>query len=81
MQNYNQQAAFGPVVIITWEISYQHFSKQWIRFEGVSILEWRNEKIVAHIDYFDLGAALYEPLPLIGRLVSLVKKKAFKEKL
>jgi hypothetical protein len=41
---------------------------------GVSRVEFdENGKIAAHTDYFDLGALIYERLPLLGRLIRTIK--------
>lgn len=45
------------------------------RIEGCSHIKWRGERIHYHRDYFDLGAMLYEHLPLLGRLVRAVKSR------
>lgn len=41
---------------------------------GVSIIRYE-DKIYSHRDYFDLGAMLYEQLPLIGGLIRMIKRK------
>ena len=46
-----------------------------IRVEGASYLRTHNGKIYYHRDYFDMGAMLYEHLPLLGRIVQRIKKR------
>ena len=41
---------------------------------GVSIIRYE-DKIYSHRDYFDLGAMLYEQLPLLGGLIRMIKRK------
>ena len=41
---------------------------------GVSIIKF-NDKIYSHRDYFDLGAMLYEQLPLFGSMTKFIKRK------
>ena len=48
-----------------------------IVYEGVSKLEF-NEKIYKHQDFYDLGAMLYEHIPVLGSLVKIIKTKAGK---
>ncbi len=44
--------------------------------EGISVIQF-NEKnlVIYHRDYLDLGAMVYEKLPVLGSLVGLIKKK------
>lgn len=44
------------------------------RVAGVSIIKF-NDKIYSHRDYFDLGAMLYEQLPIIRTLTKFIKRK------
>ena len=43
--------------------------------DGVTELHFADGKIQSHYDYYDLGAMLYEHLPVLGRLIKLVKSK------
>ncbi len=45
-----------------------------IDVEGMSHLRFE-EKIYYHRDYFDLGAMLYEHIPLIGRIIKTIKNR------
>ena len=40
-----------------------------------SYLKTRNGKIYYHRDYFDMGAMVYEQLPLLGRIVRKIKQR------
>nr|WP_115718715.1 nuclear transport factor 2 family protein [Gallaecimonas mangrovi] len=45
-------------------------------FEGASHLVFNSQgQVTHHRDYFDLGAMLYERLPVIGGLVRFVKRR------
>jgi ketosteroid isomerase-like protein len=47
-----------------------------VTVEGLSRLEFDAEEMVkVHRDYFDLGEMLYENLPLIGMVVTSIKKR------
>jgi hypothetical protein len=48
-----------------------------ISVEGVSLLTF-TAKIHQHQDYFDLGAMLYEHLPIVGGLIGFIKSKVAK---
>lgn len=45
------------------------------KVEGVSRLQYQGDLIIHHRDYFDLGALLYEQLPLLGSLVRRLRKR------
>lgn len=46
------------------------------RFEGVSVLYFdAGDKISRHIDYWDSGTCVYQKLPLLGSLISWIKRK------
>ena len=60
---------------VRWEMHLQHprlKGGEEIIVAGVSYLEF-DEKITYHQDYFDLGAMLYEHLPIMGRLIQYIK--------
>lgn len=60
-----------------WVMTFSHprlASGQPIRVEGATRLEFDAAgKVMLHRDYFDLGALLYEQLPLLGPVVRLIK--------
>jgi ketosteroid isomerase-like protein len=43
--------------------------------DGHSLIKGRDGKVYFHKDYVDLGAMIYERIPLIGKLVSKIKKR------
>ncbi len=44
--------------------------------EGMSILKFNQKNLISyHRDYIDLGAMVYEKLPVVGALIKVVKKK------
>lgn len=62
-----------------WQMTLQHrklMRGEIITFEGHSQLQFQDNLVIFHKDYFDLGAMLYENLPIMGRLVKFVKGKA-----
>lgn len=46
-----------------------------IRVEGASYLKFRDKRIYFHRDYFDLGAMVYENVPLLGRLIRAIRTR------
>ncbi|GAB3241277.1 nuclear transport factor 2 family protein [Pseudaeromonas pectinilytica] len=67
----------GEQAWLSWVMTFSHprlAAGQPIRVEGATRLEFDAEgKVRVHSDYFDLGAMLYEQLPLLGPLVRLIK--------
>ncbi|MFT6207210.1 MAG: hypothetical protein ACJA0T_001116 [Colwellia sp.] len=66
---------------IYWTMSYQHpkLNKgKLINVIGHSHIKGYEDKVIYHRDYLDLGAMLYEQLPVLGKLVKLIKQKAAK---
>ena len=62
---------------LRWKMSFCHprlASGKVIRVEGCSHLMWR-DKVYRHRDYFDAGALLYEHLPVVGPVVSWLKRR------
>jgi hypothetical protein len=64
---------------VSWEMSFSHKSLAGgnpITVDGVTYLEFDEQgRVYHHRDYFDLGAMLYEHVPLLGRLVTSIKKR------
>ena len=62
---------------LRWTLCFRHprlAGGAVIQVEGCSYLRWR-ERVYLHHDYFDAGALLYEHLPLMGRLIALLKRR------
>ena len=66
---------------IYWTMSYQHpkLNKgKLITVIGHSHIKGYEDKVIYHRDYLDLGVMLYEQLPVLGKLIKLIKQKAAK---
>ncbi|MEW6990989.1 nuclear transport factor 2 family protein [Colwelliaceae bacterium 6441] len=66
---------------IYWKMTYVHpkLNKgRKVTVFGSSYIKGENDKVIYHRDYLDLGAMLYEQLPLFGRLIKWLKAKAGK---
>ncbi|QYK14332.1 nuclear transport factor 2 family protein [Shewanella rhizosphaerae] len=64
---------------VYWTMTFRHKqlnASQPIVVEGHSRLKAKDNKVVYHRDYFDVGAMLYEQLPLLGGLIRAVKRRA-----
>ena len=47
-----------------------------VRVEGISYLQFMNDRVVFHRDYFDAGQLLYENIPLLGTAVKWIRRYA-----
>lgn len=62
---------------LRWTMSFRHprlAGGELIRVPGCSHLMWR-DKVYRHRDYFDAGALLYEHLPVLGGVISWLKRR------
>lgn len=61
----------------TMEFSHPRLARgKAISFPGVSSLTFNIDgKVVHHQDFFDMGAMLYEHLPLLGRVIKTLKRR------
>lgn len=69
----------GDEAAIYWTMTYQHstFNKgELVTVFGSSFIQGKEDKVIHHRDYLDVGAMLYEQLPLLGRLIKWIKAKA-----
>jgi len=76
---------FNPPLVVNnrasvrWEMRFSHrrlAQGNVLTIHGMSYIEFDDaEKVYFHRDYFDLGAMLYEHIPLLGRLVLNIKKR------
>ncbi|MFT4863401.1 MAG: limonene-1,2-epoxide hydrolase [Pseudohongiellaceae bacterium] len=63
-------------IFMTWTMLLNHRrlnGGNTIRVDGSSFLKTRNGKIYYHRDYFDMGAMVYENLPILGRLIKKIR--------
>lgn len=66
---------------IFWTMTYQHpkLNKgKPVTVLGTSHIKGEDDKVIYHRDYLDLGAMLYEQLPVLGKLTKWIKIKAAK---
>ena len=75
---FHQTISNSTDIFMSWTMFVNHpklKSGETIRVEGASYLKTRNGKIYYQRDYFDMGAMVYEHLPLIGRILNNVKQR------
>jgi ketosteroid isomerase-like protein len=73
---FHRSVVNGTDLFLSWTVTFTHprlNGGQLVRVEGASYLRTRHGRIYYHRDYFDLGALLYENLPLLGRLILRIK--------
>jgi hypothetical protein len=62
-----------------WTMTYQHpkLNKgKMVTVVGTSHIKGEGGKVIYHRDFLDLGAMLYEQIPLLGNLTKWIKTKA-----
>jgi limonene-1,2-epoxide hydrolase len=70
------KSSIDEQAFVSWEMSIKHRRiRDSISVEGISHLKLLDGKIVSHRDYFDLGALVYEHLPVLGKLVLRIRKR------
>jgi len=63
---------------VTWTMSFKSSKLnggEVILVDGVSVIKIADEKIIYHRDYYDLGQMIYENIPVLGRLLSYIKRR------
>ena len=61
---------------LEWEMHLKHKNlsrSQEIKLDGASFIEFNDDKVCYHRDYYDLGALLYEHLPILGPVIKKVR--------
>ncbi len=74
----HQKVREGDSAFINWTLTMRHpkVAKGEVRkISGCSYLVFKAGQVCYHKDYFDLGALIYEGLPLIGILIKAIKKR------
>ena len=68
----------GDKAAIYWTMVFCHPKLnrgRQVTVEGSSLIQGRENKVIYHRDYLDMGGMLYEHIPVLGSLVRLVKKR------
>ncbi|MCF2949800.1 nuclear transport factor 2 family protein [Paraglaciecola aquimarina] len=71
----------GEQAAIYWNMSYQHPKLnrgEVVTVYGNSHIKGNQDKVIFHRDYLDLGAMLYEQLPVFGKFTQWIKNRAAK---
>lgn len=73
---YQHEAIQDNTVFIQWHMLFKHKSLaggREIVVPGVTRLTIENDLIVEHEDFYDMGAMVYEQIPLLGRLITWLR--------
>jgi len=73
---YLDQVTSDNTAYLKWVMHFKHprLGSDIIDVRGVSHIRW-NEKIEYHEDFYDVGAMLYERLPIIGAVARWLKSR------
>jgi|AntRauTorcE11898_2_1112593.scaffolds.fasta_scaffold21088_2 limonene-1,2-epoxide hydrolase len=75
---FSEPDIVGERVWCSWVMTYRHpriNSGDPVRVEGASRLDWQDNKVVCHRDFFDGGQMLWEQLPLLRSVIAVLKKR------
>jgi ketosteroid isomerase-like protein len=70
----------GGNACFKWEMHYRHPSikgNKPLKLAGASFIEY-SDKIDSHEDYYDMGAMLYEHVPVLGSTIRIIKSRIAK---
>lgn len=76
--DYLDQAVINGTAYIKWDMCFSHpkfGAKKLIRVRGVSQVEFDKRGIFFHEDFYDMGAMIYENIPVVGCGVRWLKKR------
>jgi len=77
--HFSHQLRQGAEGYVQWQMTLTHTrlnSGREITVPGASYLRFVDtDKVCLHRDYFDLGAMIYERIPILGGFISSIKKR------
>lgn len=77
----NQVIANDDNAAVYWTMSYVHpklNGAKLVEVQGTSKIKRLGNKVIHHQDYLDIGAMLYEQIPVVGSMIKMIKKRAIK---
>ncbi len=75
---YLDQLILPSKAYVKWDMHYAHpkiGGGRTITLRGATQIEYNDAGIYYHEDFYDMGAMMYEHLPLIGRIIRAIKKR------
>ncbi len=76
--DFSEMVSQGDTVVGVWVMTLKTDSLndgEPYQVEGNSVIRFKDGKAVYHRDYFDMGAFIYEKIPVVGWMVRKVKSK------
>ncbi|MFN2356691.1 MAG: nuclear transport factor 2 family protein [Desulfotignum sp.] len=77
--DFNTHLQSGSQAFMTWTMHYSHprlAKGRPITVDGCSCLFFAPDgRVIDHRDYFDLGAMVYEHIPVLGNIIQTIKKR------
>ncbi len=75
--DYLDQLCGSDSAYIKWDMRFRHpaLGSKPITVRGMSQLQARDGRIIYHEDCYDLGAMLYEQLPLVGAVPRWLRRR------
>lgn len=76
---FTAKERFAMTWLMTIKVKGLNFGEPY-SVEGISVFEFNEEgKVTFHRDYVDLGAMVYEKIPVLGKLITGIRKRLSKE--
>ena len=75
---FNEFVSMGDTVVGVWVMTLKTDSLNGgepFTVDGNSVIRFRDGQAIYHRDYFDVGAMVYEKIPVVGWMVRKVKSK------
>ena len=75
---FHQTLDTGGEIFLAWTMILRQRGPtrgEAVRVEGASFLKIRSGRISYHRDYFDLGAFVYENVPVLGSIIKRIKQR------
>ena len=76
--DFGERQRQGELAFVTWTLHLVHPKLAHGRrklIPGCSRLRFRGDRVCDHRDYFDVGALLYEQIPILGSVIRGIKKR------
>lgn len=76
--DFNEFVSMGDTVVGVWVMTLKTDSLnggEAFTVDGNSVIRFKDGQAIYHRDYFDVGAMVYEKIPVIGWMVRKVKSK------
>lgn len=73
---FGPESVSGERHVLPWTMTLKHPALnggEEYSVDGISVIDMRNGKAIYHRDYFDMGAFVYERVPLVKNLIHFMK--------